>query len=144
MALKTESQIKKEVLGWGPQFYDMKSINGNKNIWIIYLLMTTHVLSWFIGRLLIGTKRNPTKEMLKEFPKKFKILFVVLLAINIGVAVVAIPTNLINDYELGQYFHLWIITDTILLFAIQFNIYLEHIYVQRSDEMIIKHVFNLV
>jgi len=131
-------------LKWGPDSYEMKSINGNKNIWLVYLLMTVHVLSWLIGRILIGTKRNPTKEMLEEFPKKFKILFVLLLALNIGTAVVCIPTNLINDRELGQYFHLWILADVLLLFAIQFNIYAEHIYVERYDQMIIQHVFDLV
>lgn len=144
MAIKTESQIKKDILKWGPESYEMKSINGNKNIWLVYLLMTVHVLSWLIGRILIGTKRNPTKEMLEEFPKKFKILFVLLLALNIGTAVVCIPTNLINDRELGQYFHLWILADVLLLFAIQFNIYAEHIYVERYDQMIIQHVFDLV
>ena len=115
----------------------MKSIDGYKNLWVVYLLMFVHVLSYFIGKALIGTKRHMSKQMLEEFPKKFRILFVVLLALNVGVAVVSIPTNLINDHELGQYFHLWILTDVILLFAFQFNIYLEHIYVQRSDKMIV-------
>lgn len=117
----------------------MKSINGNKNLWVVYLLMTVHVMSWLIGRLLIGTKRNLTKENLEDFPKKFKILFAVLLAINLAVAWVSSSID-----NCGQYFHLWIIADILLLFAIQFNIYAEHIYVERYDQMIINHVFELV
>ena len=141
MALDLEYKIKRNMLGWSAE---KQTIDGSKNLWIIFLLMTVHFVSYFIGKYIIGTKRYSTKKEQEEFPKKFRILFVILLAVNIGCAAVCVPHNLINDKGMGQYFHLWIHTDCLILFLIQFNIYSEYIYVQRYDQMLAEYILELV
>lgn len=98
---------------------EKQSINGYKNRWMVLLLITVHVVTYLLGKMLIGTKRYSTNSEKAEFPRKFRILFVLLTIINACTAFICLPLVMgKGNHKDGDYYNLWILSDIMLLIFI--------------------------
>jgi len=46
-------------MGWNAE---KQSVDGSKNTWMIFLLMTVHLTSYILAKILIGTKRYASRK----------------------------------------------------------------------------------
>ena len=134
-------QLKNQVLKWSvePISYDRF-----KDQWIIIFLMLIHGFNFFVSRMLIGTRRFHSAQQREQFPRKFKILTAILIVTNVGVAIVSLPSVMVNYPTMGNYYKLWIIADVLLLFLTQLNIYIEYKCNERNDQVIAEFVYDKI
>lgn len=131
-------QIKNQQLGWNVQ---PRIINHNEGRNVIYLLIFVHIFSFGLSWYMIGSKRYTNEHDRAQFPQKFKILTAVFLPLNVATAAVAFPTVLKKMDTMGHYYMLWIVTDVMLLFFCQFNVYVEFAQNHKLDHKLAEYVF---
>ena len=133
------TQIKTQTLGWN---VEPETLDKSQGIWIIYILLAVHVFSFGFSKFMIGSSRYTSEKDREEFPRKFKILTAVLLVVNLGTAVMSIPTVFAQIETMGSYYQLWIITDVLMLFLAQFNIALEFMSTHNNDHVLAEYVYT--
>lgn len=138
-----EHQIKSKVMNdlvhWGTEQEDIDYSNSQ---FIVVMLMIVHIISWGLAKYFIGTKKVASQYEKMMFNKNYLKLSVILVPVNLLMAMIVF-NKVVNEYDkMGAYFQLWIISDTILLFATHINIYVEFKANSRSDILKIRYIID--
>ena len=117
-----KTTVMKNHLNWGKE---QENVDRSDSTYVIYSLMTVHILSFYIARTMIGTKKYATAYEKMMFPLNFFKLSIMLFSINIPVTIYGVSKIISHGDEMGRYFKHLIIMDLFLIYLTHFNIWVE-------------------
>jgi hypothetical protein len=117
-----KTTVMKNHLNWGKE---QENVDRSDSTYVIYSLMTVHILSFYIARTMIGTKKYATAYEKMMFPLNFFKLSIMLFSINIPVTIYGVSKIISHGDEMGRYFKHLIIMDLFLIYLTHLNIWVE-------------------